>query len=51
MRLPFVQINGPPGADANSVGDLSILTKYAFVNDPNGDVLSAGLIVTVPTGA
>ena len=51
MRLPFVQLNGPPGIGADSVGDLSILTKYAFVNAPNGDVLSAGLIVTVPTGA
>jgi len=49
MRLPFIQLNGPPGASADSVGDLSILTKYAFVNDPNGNVASTGLIVTVPT--
>jgi hypothetical protein len=49
MRLPFIQLNGPPGVAADSVGDLSILTKYAFVNEPNGDVLSAGLIITVPT--
>ena len=50
MRLPFIQLNGPPGAGADAVGDLSILTKYAFVNRPNGDVASAGLIITTPTG-
>jgi hypothetical protein len=50
MRLPFVQLNGPPEVVADSVGDASILSKYAFINDPNGNALSAGLIVTVPTG-
>jgi hypothetical protein len=50
MRLPFIQMNGPPGIGADAVGDLSILTKYAFVNDPEGNVLSAGMIITVPTG-
>ncbi len=50
LRLPFIQMNGPPGVGADAVGDMSVLTKYAFVNDPYGDVLSAGLIVTVPTG-
>lgn len=50
MRLPFIQLNGPPGVGADAVGDLSVLSKYAFVNDPYGNVLSAGLIVTVPTG-
>jgi hypothetical protein len=50
MRLPFIQLNGPPGVGADAVGDLSILTKYAFVNDPNGNVLSTGLIITTPTG-
>lgn len=51
MRLPFIQLNGPPGAGADSVGDLSILTKYAFINNPNGNVVSAGLILTVPTAS
>ena len=50
MRLPFVQLNGPPGTAADSVGDLSILSKYAFINNPNGDVVSAGVIITAPTG-
>ena len=51
MRLPFVQLNGPVGVAGDTVGDLTILTKYAFINDPNGGVLSAGLIVTTPTAA
>lgn len=50
MRLPFIQLNGPPGAGADAVGDLSILTKYAFINNPNGNVVSAGMILTLPTG-
>jgi hypothetical protein len=50
MRLPFIQLNGPPGAGADAVGDLTILTKYAFINQPNGNVVSAGLIITAPTG-
>jgi hypothetical protein len=50
MRLPFIQLNGPPGVGADDIGDMSILSKYAFINDPYGNVLSAGLIVTVPTG-
>src|SRR5262249_29645678 len=32
-------------------GDLSIIFKYAFINErPAGNVLSAGLVVTAPTG-
>lgn len=52
LRLPFVQMHTPAGlADEQGVGDLTILTKYAFINDRNsGDVVSAGLIVTTPTG-
>jgi len=50
MRLPFIQLNGPPGAGADAVGDLSVLTKYAFINNPNGNVVSAGLLLTLPTG-
>ena len=50
LRVPFIQMNGPPGVGADAVGDMSVLSKYAFINDPNGNVLSTGLIVTVPTG-
>ena len=52
LRLPFVQLHTPGGlADEQGAGDLTILTKFAFLNDPQtGDVLSAGLIITTPTG-
>ncbi len=51
MRLPFIQVYGLIGRDFNNVGDLSIVGKYAFVNDrETGNVRSAGLILTVPTG-
>lgn len=37
--------------DESRVGDLSILFKYAFINDPEGDrTVSGGLVVTAPTG-
>lgn len=50
-RLPFIQAYGFPGRDANNVGDLTLIGKYAFINDrKTGDVLSAGLALTVPTG-
>ena len=51
MRLPFIQLNGPPGAAEDTVGDLTMLTKYAFINNPNGDLVSSGLIITVPTAS
>jgi uncharacterized protein YdeI (BOF family) len=52
LRLPFVQMHTPAGlADEQGVGDLTILTKYALINDRvSGDVVSAGLIITTPTG-
>ena len=52
MRLPFVQLTGLPGANQSGVGDLSFLFKYAFYNDrQSGDLISAGLVLTTPTGA
>jgi hypothetical protein len=52
LRLPFIQMNGPIGTEGQTVGDLSILTKYAIINDrETGDVLSVGLVLTVPTAA
>lgn len=59
MRLPFIQINGPLNLQAQSVGDVSVIFKYAFINDlaredggplRPGNVLSGGLVVTAPTG-
>ncbi|MBI1830462.1 MAG: hypothetical protein HYR84_03315 [Planctomycetes bacterium] len=52
LRLPLVQqLADVEGFSARGVGDLTILGKYAFLlNRDVGDVLSAGLAVTVPTG-
>ncbi len=39
------------GLDTGGVGDLSILVKFALLNDPDtGSVLSTGLMTTVPSG-
>src|SRR5262249_53272856 len=63
MRVPILQRSSQNGANSslgfasgggNTVdgfGDLSLIFKYAFVNDPDtGNVCSAGLLVAVPTG-
>jgi hypothetical protein len=51
MRLPFIQTSAPFGLSQSFVGDLSILSKYAFYNNrQTGDVASVGMIVTAPTG-
>jgi len=50
MRLPFTQQYGPD-VGANNVGDLTLLGKYAWVNNRRtGDVISTGFILTTPTG-
>ena len=51
LRLPFVQQYGPVGAASSTVGDLTVLFKYAFYNNKQtGDVASVGLAITAPTG-
>jgi hypothetical protein len=51
MRLPFAQSLGDPAVNHSDIGDLSIIGKYAFLRDrTTGDVLSGGLVITVPTG-
>jgi hypothetical protein len=51
MRLPFNQLNGFSDAEAHVVGDLSVIFKFAWINDRNtGNVFSSGLILTLPTG-
>jgi hypothetical protein len=52
MRLPFVQQYGPPGVGgSNDIGDLTLIWKYAIVNNrETGDLWSAGLLITTPTG-
>jgi len=51
MRLPFIQFNGSEGVEANVVGDISFLFKFAWLNNPEtGNVFSTGLVLTAPTG-
>jgi hypothetical protein len=51
MRLPFVQMYGDQAVRHQDIGDLSIIGKFALINDcETGNVLSTGLVLTVPTG-
>jgi hypothetical protein len=56
LRLPLnsldvdITVSGLPRTDTD-IGDLSIILKYAFYSDPQtGDLVSAGLAITAPTG-
>jgi hypothetical protein len=53
MRLPFVQQYGPLGVGGtHNVGDLSLIWKYALINNrETGNLWSAGLVLTTPTGS
>jgi hypothetical protein len=52
MRLPILQVEGDSSVARSDIGDLSIIGKYALLNDrETGNVLSGGLVLTVPTGA
>ncbi|MBL8795669.1 MAG: hypothetical protein JNM56_17320 [Planctomycetia bacterium] len=49
MRVPLVQQVGTD--HFSDIGNLSFIGKYAFINDrATGNVLSGGLVVTIPTG-
>lgn len=52
MRIPVVQTSKSFSDEAgDDLGDLSVILKYAFVNDQaTGRVLSTGLVITAPTG-
>jgi hypothetical protein len=51
MRLPFFSFAGYPTFETAFTGDLTIITKYALINNrQTGNVLSFGLLVTAPTG-
>jgi hypothetical protein len=52
LRAPYVEVTGDPGIAHQNFGDLSLVLKYAFINcQETGNVLSAGLVVTAPTGS
>ncbi len=51
LRLPFQQLVGDSQVQDYQVADMSLIFKYALVNDRcTGDVLSTGLVLTLPTG-
>src|SRR5260370_20266835 len=51
MRLPFVELTGSPGFEESHVDDLTMIFKFAFINNrETGNVLSGGLVLTAPTG-
>lgn len=60
LRLPLLQLSGPTEIDRSTVGDLSVVLKFAWINNPfevtedgflrGGEVLSSGLVITTPTG-
>jgi hypothetical protein len=49
MRVPVIEQGGSFGF--NDVGDLSFILKYALYDDrATGNLISAGIVVTAPTG-
>ncbi len=51
MRIPFVLTDGDPGIATRQFADMTFIVKWGLWNDQKtGNVLSAGLAVTVPTG-
>ncbi len=50
VRLPVVQLTGDNVVQDDELGDLSLIYKHAILDDPRtGDLLSAGLLLTLPT--
>jgi hypothetical protein len=51
LRMSSVQTTGDSEFAGGDFGDLTVITKYALINDRcTGNVLSVGLAVTAPTG-
>jgi hypothetical protein len=51
LRLPFFQVRGNDAGQGTDVGDLSVVLKYALLDDSaTGSAVSAGLVITAPTG-
>jgi hypothetical protein len=50
VRVNTLQKIGPGSLGGADFGDTTIVTKFALINDPNGNVVSVGMAVTVPTG-
>jgi hypothetical protein len=51
LRVPVLQVDGDGSLSSDDFGDLSVVLKYALINNCcTGNVLSTGLVVTAPTG-
>lgn len=51
VRVPLIQqLNGDGSYGPNDIGDLSVIFKRAFYGELTGNLISGGLVVTVPTG-
>ncbi len=51
MRLPILELVGGNQVEESQVDDLTMVFKYALINNrETGNVLSGGLVLTVPTG-
>jgi hypothetical protein len=51
IRVPIHQLEGDGSVGQQDLGDVSAILNYAFFRDPRtGNVLSGGLMATVPTG-
>jgi hypothetical protein len=50
-RIPVLWHDRTGGGNIDGIGDLTVITKYAFLNNcDTGNVASAGVAVTAPTG-
>src|SRR5262249_32090013 len=53
MRVPFFQVHDSAGTSLTDLGNITVLTKWAFVNESSEDqdtVLTVGMALTAPTG-
>jgi hypothetical protein len=51
IRVPVFWVFGSRNVVDSQLGDISLVFKYAFINNRRtGDAVSAGLVVTAPTG-
>jgi hypothetical protein len=53
MRVPFFQVHDTGGLSLSDIGDVTLLTKFAFVNEHDQDadrVFTVGVALTAPTG-
>jgi hypothetical protein len=51
LRLPLVELFGPPPLAARDFADMTVVTKMAIWNDrATGNLVSAGLLISLPTG-